>query len=97
MKSLDITASIQDLIVHLHRSNGARAETIAELIAGHLKANLLAGPDDGSPDRHRAQQTMFAMDEVRLLLAERDFGGATAAARDAVKEWKSQPVPRASA
>jgi hypothetical protein len=34
---------------------------------------------------------MFAIDEVRLLLAERDLNGALIAARDAGKEWNSGP------
>jgi acyl-CoA reductase-like NAD-dependent aldehyde dehydrogenase len=41
----------------------------------------------------RAQQTMFAIDEVRGLLSERDFNAAVDAARDAEKEWKQRPAP----
>ena len=44
----------------------------------------------------RAQQTMFAIDEVRMLLSQRDFEGATTAARDAAKEWRQKPTPRAT-
>jgi hypothetical protein len=90
VNSSDMTASMRDLIVHLHRGNGAQAETIVEDVAAFLKTTL-SGTDASSPNMHRAQQTMFALDEVRMLLEARDYGGAAAAARDAQKEWKSAP------
>lgn len=34
---------------------------------------------------------MFALDEVRILLAEKDYVGAAGAARDARKEWSEDP------
>ena len=37
---------------------------------------------------HCTEQTMHAVDEVRIQLEERNFKGALEAARDAGKEWK---------
>lgn len=83
LNSSDVMAAIRDLIVHLHRSNGSQAESIVTDIAGDLKGILLSGADPGSPELQRAQQTMFAIDEVRLRFRRCGF-----AARDAAKEWK---------
>jgi hypothetical protein len=96
VNSSDVTASMRDLIVHLHRGNGAQAESIVEDVAAFLKTTMLSGTDPASSNMQRAQQTMFALDEVRMLLEQRDFGGAAAAARDAQKEWKG-PAPEATA
>ena len=87
-----VTENIKDLIVHLHRANAGRAESIVDDVAGRLKRIMLSGMDPGSFPMQRAQQTMFAIDEVRILLAERDFNGAVDAARDAGKEWKQRPL-----
>jgi len=91
LNSSDVLAIIRDLIVHLHRSNGPQAETIVTDVAAYLKEVMRSEADPLSPDMQRAQQTMFAVDEVRTLLAQRDFGGASTAARDAAKEWKQLP------
>jgi len=96
LNSSDVIASLRDLIVHLHRGNGKQAESIVPEIAGYLKEVMLSGADPESVEMQRAQQTMFAIDEVRMLLAQSDFEGAAAAARDAAKEWRSQPAPRAA-
>ena len=96
MNSSGVAASMRDLIVHLHRGNGAQAETIVEDVAEFLKTTMLTGTDPDNSNTQRAQQTMFALDEVRMLLEQRDFGGAAAAARDAQKEWKGS-TPEASA
>ncbi len=76
--------------MHLHRGNGPQAEALVADVAAHLSATMLSGEDPGSRDMQRAQQTMFAIDEVRILLAERDFEGAANAARDAAREWRQQ-------
>ena len=94
--TLQVTAGIRDLIVHLHRGNGGRAESIVDDVAGRLKIIMLSGEDPKSFPMQRAQQTMFAIDEVRMLLAQRDFDGAVEAARDAGKEWKPKPVAEQS-
>ena len=88
----DITASIRDLAVNLHRGNDKQSESLVAYISGRLKDIMNSGSDPKSFPMQRAQQTMFAIDEVRLLLAERDFSGALDAARDAGKEWKPKPA-----
>jgi hypothetical protein len=95
LNSSDLLSSIRDLIVHLHRSNGPQAESIVTDVAAYLKEVMTSEADPQSPDMLRAQQTMFAVDEVRTLLAQRDFGGAATAARDAAKEWKPQSASKA--
>jgi len=89
-----VIASIRDLIVHLHRGNGAKAESILTDVSGHLQIMLRSGEDPGSSAMQRAQQTMFAIDEVRILLSQSDFEGAAAAARDAGREWKQPGAAR---
>ena len=96
VNSSDLTAHIRDLIVHLHRGNGTQAESIVTDVAGYLKAILVSGEDPGSSGIERAQQTMFAIDEVRIFLAQRDFEGAATAARDAAKEWRQPPAAGAT-
>lgn len=86
MNPAEITSSLGDLIVYLHRGNGAKAQSIVEDVTGHLQ--LMIGPPADMDGQQRAQQTMFAIDEVRLLLAQRDFTAAAAAARDAAAEWR---------
>jgi hypothetical protein len=90
----DVIASIRDLIVHLHRGNGAKAESIVTTVVGHLQGVLGSGDDPASSSMKRAQQTMFAIDEVRILMAQSDFEGAAEAARDAGREWKQPGAAR---
>jgi hypothetical protein len=92
LSSSDIIASIRDLIVCLHRSNAPQAEALVGDIARYLKEMMLSGEDPATLDMQRAQQTMFAIDEVRMLLAQNDFEGATTAARDAGREWRLKSV-----
>lgn len=96
LSSSDLTARIRDLIVYLHRANETKAEVIVVDVAGHLKEIMRSGGDPSSFEMQRAQQTMFAIDEVLIMLGQRDFEGAATAARDAVKEWKRQPPPGAT-
>jgi hypothetical protein len=91
LNSTDVLASIRDLILHLHRNNAVQAESIVTDVAGYLKGVMQSGADPASVDMLRTQQTMFAIDEVRMLLSQRDFDGAAIAARDAAKEWRQQP------
>jgi len=96
VNSTGVAAHMRDLIVHLHRGNGTQAGTIVEDLSEFFKTTMLSGTDPESSNMQRAQQTMFALDEVRMLLEQRDFGGAAAAARDAQKEWKgSSPAATA--
>jgi hypothetical protein len=77
-------------VVHLHRSNGAKAESIVADVAGYLNQIILAGKDADEVEFNRAQQTMFAIEEVRVMLKQTDYEGAAAAARDATKEWRQK-------
>jgi hypothetical protein len=95
LNSTDVLSSIRDLILHLHRNNASQAESIVSDVAGYLKGVMQSGADPGSVDMQRTQQTMFAIDEVRMLLSQKDFDGAAVAARDAAKEWRQQPAPGA--
>ncbi len=83
-------AKIRDLAVQLHRGNEEQAETIIQDVVHHLKDIMLSGADPGDEEMLRTQQTLFAMDEVRTLVTQRDFDGAATAARDAAREWKQQ-------
>jgi len=89
---LDVTTSIRDLIVQLHRGNRAPAESLVDEISGQLKGMMRTGADPQSSSMLRAQQTMFAIDEVRILITQRDYRAASEAARDAGKEWKQKPT-----
>ena len=88
VNSVDVVASIRDLMVHLSRRNGAQAELVVVEVVACLKGIMLSGEDPASSGMQRAQQTMFAIDEVRTLLSQQDYDGAAAAARDAAKEWR---------
>jgi hypothetical protein len=90
--SSQVTTGIRDLIVHLHRGNTGQAESIVDDVSGRLKEIMLSGDDPASHPMQRAQQTLFAIDEVRIMLSQRDFNGAVDAARDAGKEWKEKPA-----
>jgi hypothetical protein len=92
MTAADVIGSIRDLTVHLHRGNVPQAESIVTDVVGYLNEIILAPAATGNPDLERAQQTMFAIEEVRMLMSQRDYDGAATAARDAAKEWRSQPV-----
>ena len=88
--------SIRDLAVHLRRGNDTRAELLLTDVSAYLDEAMRIGTDPASPDMLRTQQTIFAIDEVRMLLAQRDFVGAAAAARDAEKEWRHKPASSAT-
>ena len=88
MQPAEVTANIRELIVHLTRGNRSKAESLVDDLSVFLKGIVKSKADPESPEMRRAQQTFFAIDEARLMLAERDFSAAITAARDAVKEWK---------
>ncbi len=88
MQAAEVTANIRELIVHLTRGNSSQAESILDDLSLFLKGVVKSKAHPESPEMRRAQQTFFAIDEARLMLAQRDFNAAIAAARDAVKEWK---------
>ena len=91
----NVVANLRDLSVHLHRGNAAEVKTIAAQAAETLQEIILAGDEPGSFVIGRAQQTLFAIEEVRILLSQDDVNGALAAARDASKEWRQQLAPSA--
>lgn len=84
----NVAANLRDLTVHLHRGNAAEAKTIATQAAEQLQEILQAGGAPAGILAERAQQTMFAIEEVRIMLSQDDVNGALAAARDAAKEWR---------
>jgi hypothetical protein len=81
----NVAANLRDLTVHLHRGNAAEARTIAAQAAEQLQEIIRGDAPEGVG---RAQQTMFAIEEVRIMLSQDDVNGALAAARDAAKEWR---------
>lgn len=87
LKKLDVTASIREIILHLSRGNEERVEALRADVTAYLKGIIESGQDPSGAEFKRAQQTMFAMDELAIQLEERNVRGAAAAARDAVKEW----------
>ena len=95
LNSSQVLSGIRDLIVHLHRGNATQAETIVLKVSKHLKTVLQSGDDPSGAEMQRTQQTMFAIDEVRLLLEQGDFTAAGVSARDAEREWRQpQKAPR---
>jgi hypothetical protein len=84
----NVAANLRDLTVHLHRNNAAEAKTIAAQAAEQLREIIDSGDEPGGVTIARAQQTMFAIEEVRIMLSQDDVNGALAAARDAAKEWR---------
>jgi len=84
----NVAANLRDLTVHLHRNNAAEAKIIAAQAAEQLREIIESGDEPGGVTTARAQQTMFAIEEVRIMLSQDDLNGALAAARDAAKEWR---------
>jgi len=91
LSSSELLVRLRDLTIHLHRGNRLQAESAVTEVAAYLKT-ILVSP--ASADTERAQQTFFAIDEVRTLLSQEDFDGAASAARDATREWKGPRNPR---
>ena len=83
-----VTENLRDLTVQLHRGNSVAAKTIAAQAAEQLQEIIQAGVETEAALAGKAQQTMFALEEVRIMLSEDDVNGALAAARDAAKEWR---------
>jgi hypothetical protein len=84
----NVAANLRDLTVHLHRGNTAEAKNIAALAAEQLQEIIKSGVEPEGILMGKAQQTMFAIEEVRIMLSQDDVNGALAAARDAAKEWR---------
>ncbi|MEI9813642.1 MAG: hypothetical protein WDO18_13780 [Acidobacteriota bacterium] len=90
-KATSVATNIRELIVQLSRGNKAQAVPLAELVRADLTAILASDQDVASMPMQQAQQTMFAIDEVQMLVEQRDLRGALDAARDAAKEWRVAP------
>lgn len=83
-----IRANTRELIVQLSRSNADAAHTLARNVQSELNMILNSDLDAASTLRVQARQTMFAIEEVLVLVDQNDFRGAWEAARDAAKEWR---------
>ena len=92
MNPPQVMSSIREVAMLLHRGNVAQAEPILHEIVGCLGIVMQSGASSEDADVQRAQQTLFAIEEVRTLMTQGDFGGAAAAARDAAREWQLQPA-----
>jgi hypothetical protein len=79
----EVTASIRDLIINLHRRNAPQAGLLADEVTNQLRAMRPAAGDT------RIDLTIDAIGEVRLLMAEKDYSGAASAAREAAREWRT--------
>ena len=88
----NVAANLRDLTVHLHRNNAKESKSIAALAAEQLQEIIGSGDEPGSSIVVRAQQTLFAIEEVRIMLSQDDVNGALVAARDAAKEWRLSPA-----
>ena len=86
-----IRTGVQELIVQLTRRNGKQSHLLATSIRSELARILKSQPDALPVTSHPAQQTLFAIDEVLLLVGQEDLRGALDAARDAAKEWRAVP------
>ena len=64
-------------------------KAVTDLLNEKLRSK--SGPE--TEEAARAQQTMFAIDEVKMCLSQSDYEAATTAARDAVKEWRTVGKP----
>ncbi len=84
MNSSSLNAKLRDLAVLLRRGNTPAADSIIQEVTGYLETLIQCSE---MPATKRAQQTSFAMDEVRTLLSAGDLRGAAAAAVDAAREW----------
>jgi hypothetical protein len=89
-----LVASLRDLAVLLHRRNAEAAEPVLTEIGTRLQELMVTTPDPADASFRRAQQTMFALEEVRASMNDGDFPAAVAAARDASREWTAQAGAR---
>jgi hypothetical protein len=90
----NVVANLRDLTVHLHRGNATEAKKFAALAAEQLQ-EIVSGDEPEGVLIARAQQTLFAIEEVRIMLSQDDLNGALAASRDAAKEWR-QPLVKST-
>jgi hypothetical protein len=84
-----VSAAIRDLIVQLHQGNGRTAGVLMTEVSRLLEGFTLTA---NSHSGDRLNLTSAAIGEARTLLAEKDLLGAASAAREAAKEWRTNPV-----
>lgn len=83
-----IASNTRELIVQLSRRNADPAHALARSVQAELNMILSSDLDAASTLRQQARQTMFAIEEVLVLVDQSDLRGAWEAARDAAKEWR---------
>ena len=83
-----IAAHTRELIVQLSRGNADPADAMARRVQAELNMILSSDLDAASTLRLQARQTMFAIEEVLVLVDQSDLRGAWEAARDAAREWR---------
>jgi hypothetical protein len=84
-----IAATTRELIIQLSRGNADPAQALARTVQAELNSILSSDLDAASTLRVQARQTMFAIEEVLALVDRSDLRGASEAARDAAREWRS--------
>lgn len=88
LNSSEIGNKLRDLAVYIRHRNQHQAGSILRDISEHLNDAVRSGPGADTGGGQRARETLLAIEEIRLLIEERDFDGATAAARHAGREWR---------
>jgi predicted amino acid racemase len=88
IKTATIASNTRELIVQLSRGNADPAHALAQRVHADLNVILSSDLDAASTLRKQARQTMFAIEEVLVLVDQSDLRGAWEAARDAAKEWR---------
>jgi hypothetical protein len=91
MSYSEVLANLRDLKVQLQRGNNSQAESIIAAVSSYLKTVIVSADDSHASEVRRAQQTIFAVDEARIMLSQHDLDAAATAARDATNEWR-QPL-----
>ncbi|HLG96743.1 MAG TPA: hypothetical protein VKX49_10575 [Bryobacteraceae bacterium] len=87
-KPATIAADTRELIIQLSRGNADPAHALARRVQADLNVILSSDLDPASTVRQQARQTMFAIEDLLVLVDKSDFRGACEAARDAAKEWR---------
>ena len=88
-KTAAIAATTRELIIQLSRGNADPAHALARVVQAELNMILSSDLDASSTLRRQARQTMFAIEEVLVLVDQSDLRGASEAARDAAREWRT--------
>jgi len=84
----DIASNTRELMIQLGRGNLNPARDLARRLQTELNIILSSDLDGDSSLRQHVRQTMFAIEDVLALVEQSDLRGASAAARDAAKEWR---------